>query len=60
MPSAAVLFALVRLVGRDALGLGHGVHGRLQRIKAGVDGLECLFDLLRDDGLIHPAVHRCS
>ena len=32
----------------------------MQRIKAGVDGLECLFDLLRDDGLIHPAVHRCS
>jgi len=43
-----------------ALGLGHGVHGRLQRIEAGVDGLERLFDLLRDDGLIHPAVHRCS
>ena len=57
MPSAAVLFALVRLVGRNALGLGHGVHGRLQRIEAGVDGLERLFDLLRDDGLIHPAVH---
>ena len=31
-----------------------------ERIEAGVDGLERLFDLLRDDGLIHPAVHRGS
>ena len=38
----------------DALGLGHGVHGRLQVVELGMYGLERLFHFLRDDGLVKP------
>ena len=52
--SAAVLFPLAGLFRLDALGLGHGVHGRLQVVELGVHRLERLFHFLRDDGLVKP------
>ena len=47
-------FPLAGLFRLDAIGLGHGVHSRLQVIELVVHRLERLFHFLRDNGLIKP------